>query len=188
MPGGVRLAWAWARAPARCAWAHVRAIQTHEFDWANDEARRNWLDAFRSRPLEAREVHIVYARSSGPGGQNVNKLHTKVHARLDLGPRTPRPLPAGLVKALAKQSPMYIQATHSLQVASERHRSQAQNVQDALSKLHAEILRLGSAGLRGATSPEQQERVAQLAKREREHVRRAKQMRSLTKRGRREKP
>ena len=92
---------------------------------------------------------------------------------------------------------MYIQATHSLQVASERHRSQAQNVQDALSKvcstatdeqLHAEILRLGSAGLRGATSPEQQERVAQLAKREREHVRRAKQMRSLTKRGRREKP
>lgn len=54
MPGGVRLAWAWARAPARCAWAHVRAIQTHEFDWANDEARRNWLDAFRSRPLEAR--------------------------------------------------------------------------------------------------------------------------------------
>lgn len=55
-------------------------------------------------------------------------------------------------------------------------------------QLHAEILRLGSEGLRGATSPEKREHVAQLAKRERERVRRAKQMRSLTKRGRREKP
>lgn len=55
-------------------------------------------------------------------------------------------------------------------------------------QLHAEIVRLGSEGLRGTTSLAQQERVAQLAKRERERVRQAKHMRSLTKRGRREKP
>ncbi|WFD21308.1 aminoacyl-tRNA hydrolase [Malassezia caprae] len=168
MLGRVRLAWAPARAPAWYARASTRAIHTHDFDWADDEARRHWLDAFLSRPLEA--------------------LHTKVHARLDLGPHTPRPLPAGLVKALAKQSPLYVQATHSLQIASERHRSQAQNVQDALAKLHAEIVRLGSEGLRGVTTPEQRERVEQLARRERERMRRAKQMRSVTKRGRREKP
>mgnify|MGYP002712585261 FL=1 len=92
--------------------------------------------------------------------------------------------------------PLYIQSAHALHVASERHRSQSHNVQDALGKvrlpaspqLHAEILRVASEGLRGETSPEQQQRVARLDKRHRERVKKEKQMRSLTKSGRRAKP
>lgn len=49
-------------------------------------------------------VHIHFARSSGPGGQNVNKLNTKVYARLELGPRAPRVMPPALVRELAKRS------------------------------------------------------------------------------------
>jgi len=102
---------------------------------------------------------------------------------------------------------MYIQSSHSLQVSSERHRTQSQNVQDALSKvcvparcrkkiaqtnksltqLHTEIVRLASYGLRGETSPEQKKRVEALAKRERDKMRKVKQMRSITKSGRRAK-
>ena len=90
---------------------------------------------------------------------------------------------------------MYIQSTHSLQVSSERHRTQSQNIQDALGKvcihvltqIHAEIVRLASEGLRGETSPEQRRRVEALAKRERDRMRKAKQMRSFTKSGRRAK-
>lgn len=48
-------------------------------------------------------------------------------------------------------------------------------------------MRLASAGLRGETSPEQRKRVETLAKRERERMRKAKQMRSFTKSGRRAK-
>lgn len=81
-------------------------------------------------------------------------------------------------------------------MSSERHRSQSQNVQDALNKvctlrltqLHAEVLRIATDGLRGETSPEQQQRVARFEKRHRERVKKEKQMRSLTKSGRRAKP
>ncbi|WFD48789.1 aminoacyl-tRNA hydrolase [Malassezia furfur] len=76
--------------------APVRA--THTWD---DAERRSWVDAFRSQPLTARDVHISFARSSGPGGQNVNKLNTKVHARYDLQNRA---LPQPLVRDLAKRS------------------------------------------------------------------------------------
>ena len=89
---------------------------------------------------------------------------------------------------------MYIQASHSLQVTSSRHRSQAQNIGDALSKvcgnlqLHAEILRVAALGLRGETSKEQRKRVAALERAAQERKKRAKQMRSLTKSGRRATP
>lgn len=57
-------------------------------------------------------VHIHFARSSGPGGQNVNKrtyattyaVNTKVYARLELGPRAPRVMPPALIRQLAKRS------------------------------------------------------------------------------------
>ena len=89
---------------------------------------------------------------------------------------------------------MYIQASHSLQVTSSRHRSQAQNISDALSKvcgslqLHAEILRIAVLGLCGETSSEQRKRVASLERAAHERKKLAKQKRSMTKSGRRATP
>ncbi|WFD01152.1 aminoacyl-tRNA hydrolase [Malassezia yamatoensis] len=83
---------------------------------------------------------------------------------------------------------MYIGSSHALQVTSDRNRSQAQNIQDALKKLHAEILRVAQLDLPGETSQAQQDRVKRLAKRHSEHLKKQKQMRSLTKTLRRAKP
>ncbi|WFD45070.1 aminoacyl-tRNA hydrolase [Malassezia psittaci] len=193
--GGVAKAWklvrgspqGWFSAYSRSVTSLARTYATsHIFSEWDLSQRRTWIEQFRARTLETSQVQIAFARSSGPGGQNVNKLNTKVQARYPLAQSDfPRPL----LRALATSSPLYISSSHALQVTSERNRSQAQNVQDALKKvrdiyliqLHAEILRVAQIDLPGETSQAQQDRVKRLAKRHNEHVKKQKQMRSLTK-------
>ena len=71
-PLAVLAAW---RAPmARVAPAiGVRTTSTPAVQAWDDAERRKWIEQFRVHPLESREVQISFARSSGPGGQNVNK-------------------------------------------------------------------------------------------------------------------
>lgn len=77
-------------------------------------------------------------RSSGPGGQNVNKVSTKVVLRADLDgcEAIPEPVKARL-RALARS---YLDAEGFLVVTSEATRSRARNLEDAREKL-AELVR-----------------------------------------------
>ncbi|PKI82719.1 hypothetical protein MVES_003515 [Malassezia vespertilionis] len=102
-----------------------------EVAWEDMSTRRAWIDAFRARPLGPTDVQLQFMRSAGHGGQNVNKVNTKVRAKFILGEHA---LPAALAQALATGSPLYTPSTHALQVASDRFRSQRQNVEDALQK------------------------------------------------------
>ena len=74
-------------------------------------------------------VKLSFTRSSGAGGQNVNKLSTKCEARLDLC--GPCPWSADVSTRLRER------ATRSgaIRVTSERHRTQHANRKDALEKL-----------------------------------------------------
>eukprot|EP00188_Purpureofilum_apyrenoidigerum_P002668 Plantae.Rhodophyta-Purpureofilum_apyrenoidigerum.ctg27304.p1 GENE.Plantae.Rhodophyta-Purpureofilum_apyrenoidigerum.ctg27304~~Plantae.Rhodophyta-Purpureofilum_apyrenoidigerum.ctg27304.p1 ORF type:complete len:178 (+),score=46.06 Plantae.Rhodophyta-Purpureofilum_apyrenoidigerum.ctg27304:101-634(+) len=47
-------------------------------------AVRMMADARRMPHVDMNKVRVSYARSSGPGGQNVNKVETKVEMRLSL--------------------------------------------------------------------------------------------------------
>jgi len=44
-------------------------------DLAKDQTPR---EIFRMAPLRAQDIETVFSRSSGPGGQNVNKVETRV--------------------------------------------------------------------------------------------------------------
>lgn len=138
------------------------------------QERRHWVSTFSDLHLRRSDFQVTFSRSSGPGGQNVNKLNTKANVRLDLSqldshapdsldPAHPRKwLTRDLVSRIAKNSPYYVASDHSVLVTSMRNRTQEANVDDALHKLHEHLLDLAAEGLVGETSQEQRERVKRL--------------------------
>jgi len=88
-------------------------------------------------PAEAMEMHAV--RSGGPGGQNVNKVASKVELRVDLSRIAGLDAPArARLRAIAAGA---LDADGWLLVTSQRPRDQRQNLDDARSKVCALVLR-----------------------------------------------
>ncbi len=84
------------------------------------------------------EVTFATSRSGGPGGQNVNKLETRVTLRFDLAgsPSLSEEQKTRLRERLATR----ITRDGVLQVSSQKHRSQGAN-RDAAVERFAELLR-----------------------------------------------
>ena len=83
------------------------------------------------------EFKFSYARSPGPGGQNVNKVNTKVILKWNVENTTH--LPDGVKLRLQKKFARRISKTGELIVMSHRFRDQGRNVADCLSKLREMI-------------------------------------------------
>ncbi|XP_064090660.1 large ribosomal subunit protein mL62-like [Macrobrachium nipponense] len=86
-------------------------------------------------PIE--KVQISYSRSSGPGGQNVNKVNTKVDLRFELN--TAEWLPDQLKERVREKFKTSVNSEGFLVVRSDKTRSQQLNLADALDKLRTMI-------------------------------------------------
>jgi ribosome-associated protein len=83
------------------------------------------------------ELTFATSRSGGPGGQNVNKLETRVTVRFDLAsPSLDDALRARIRERLATR----VSRAGVLAVTSQRHRTQAANREAAVARL-VELLR-----------------------------------------------
>jgi len=83
--------------------------------------------------LPLSELHFAFARSSGPGGQNVNKVESKALLRWDVV--ASRALPAALRARFRARFARRINEEGVFLLTSQRHRERERNVADCLAKL-----------------------------------------------------
>jgi ribosome-associated protein len=93
--------------------------------------------------LDEREISETFVRSSGPGGQNVNKVATAVQLRFDVR-RSPS-LPGPVRLRLEKLAGSRLTKDGVLVISAERYRTQERNRADALGRLIALIRRASVA-------------------------------------------
>lgn len=78
------------------------------------------------------EISEDFVRSSGPGGQNVNKVATAVQLRFDVEGSS---LPAAVKQRLLKIAGSRIDSRGNLRIDARRHRTQEGNRRDARQRL-----------------------------------------------------
>lgn len=87
--------------------------------------------------IPARQLSWSAARSGGPGGQNVNKVSSKVDLRFDLDASELSPVVKMRLRTIARNR---IDADGAILVTSQLTRDQPRNLEDAREKL-AELVR-----------------------------------------------
>ena len=118
------------------------------------------------------ELEERFVRSSGPGGQNVNKVSTAVELRFDVA-RSPS-LPEAVRERLLARRDRRITDDGVLVLSAQRFRTQDRNREDARERLAAVITAaLTAPKKRVATKPTKGSKERRLgAKRERSTVKR----------------
>lgn len=92
--------------------------------------------------LDESELEFSFVRSSGPGGQNVNKVATAVQLRFDVA-RSPS-LPADVRARLTARAGRKLTRDGVLLLTARRFRTQERNRADAVERL-VELIRAAAA-------------------------------------------
>jgi ribosome-associated protein len=116
--------------------------------------------------IDEKELQWAYVQSSGPGGQNVNKVATAVQLRFDVAHSAS--LPEEARKRLARLAGRRLTQDGVLIIEAKRYRTQEKNRQDALKRL-ADLLQKASEKpkTRRKTKPTQASQQQRLAKKRR---------------------
>ncbi|GAB4279063.1 MAG: alternative ribosome rescue aminoacyl-tRNA hydrolase ArfB [Candidatus Rifleibacteriota bacterium] len=102
--------------------------------------------------IPADQIHISAVRSSGPGGQNVNKVATCIELRFN--PKNCNLLKPAVVERLLFAARNRLDADGNIIVTSQKYREQYRNLIDAYDKLKAMIQKaLRPPKIRKPTAP-----------------------------------
>ncbi len=120
----------------------------------------------RTIAIEDRELSFEFVRSSGPGGQNVNKVATAVQLRFDA--MASPSLPERVKERLPKLAGRRMTADGVIVIDARRYRTQERNRQDATDRL-IKLIRKAAARpkRRRATKPTRASRERRLTTKKR---------------------
>ncbi|CAI0641583.1 unnamed protein product [Colletotrichum noveboracense] len=140
-------------------WARFQAFED-SFDPEELKQARSWHKTFDGSQLPRGQTS--YARSSGPGGQHVNKIESKAITAWpvkDLLPMLPKLLHRGI-----RESKYYTARSDSLTFQAQEHRQKTANSDENQQKLIDEVQRIYRETVPGETSNEKKKKHAEIAK------------------------
>jgi ribosome-associated protein len=118
------------------------------------------------------ELNFTFARSGGPGGQNVNKVASKATLRWSVDANTS--LPADVKDRLRARQRRRLTNEGELIIQGQRFRDQARNIEDCRARLRAMVLdALSAPKARRATKPSRGSKFRRLAAKRRQAERKA---------------
>lgn len=97
------------------------------------------LQIHDSLTLRGDELSVTFSRAGGPGGQNVNKLNTKVFLRWAFSKNTT--LDSAVYYRIQMLGKQYLTTEGDILIMSSRFRSQLSNLKDCQAKLRTLILK-----------------------------------------------
>ncbi|KAJ5174700.1 uncharacterized protein N7482_000577 [Penicillium canariense] len=161
----------WSRAPFSTSFPSAspvpfggctRSASSGSSDPPDLELARAWLNAFESgvKTIPRHVGQISFSRSSGPGGQNVNKVNSKATLKVPLAALLP--LVPRLLHPELRASRYATDRSQALVIQSDESRQQASNVDACYAKLHQLLASSAKAVIPGETSREQKDRVSKL--------------------------
>ncbi|OAG02659.1 uncharacterized protein CC84DRAFT_1166491 [Paraphaeosphaeria sporulosa] len=147
------------------------------------QAARRWLAQLHAETIPKSIGELSFSRSSGPGGQNVNKVNSKATLKMPLNALLDH-VPSVLHHEI-RASRYVAERSSAIVIQADDSRKQNDNAHSCYKRLYEAIVEAGHAAIPGETSAEQAKRVKDLQKSDNERRIKTKKQHSAKKSSRR---